>query len=427
MQYLSDVVLPSVLAVVALVLLLPACANLWWMLHAWRTPETHAGIAETRTGTQQVATFSVIVPFRHEEEAVVRATVERLLAQTYGWLEVVLSVGHDDPEAVDIAGRLSALDPGRTVISVDRSPVKNKPRQLNTALRACVGDYVVIFDAESQAHPELLAHVDTLLAETGCDVLQSGVQLINHRTSWYSLRNCMEYFFWFRSRLHLHARHGFIPLGGNTVFLRRSLLMEVGGWDEDALTEDCELGVRLSSRGVTVAVTYDPRLATREECPDTVRALIKQRSRWNQGFLQVLAKGDWRQLPTRSQRLLARFTLLQPYFLALTFVAFPMAVAAALFSTAPLPITMITFLPLVPTLGSLMFEAVALREFGRELKLPIGPRDHARLVLSTLPYQVLLGYAAGRAMVRHVRGHDNWEKTPHAGHHLVPALSGAAA
>lgn len=427
MQYLSDYVLPCALAVLALVLLIPACTNLWWMMHAWRTPATHAAIAEARTGSGEPAGFSAIVPFRHEEEAVVRATVERLLAQTYSWVEVVLSVGHDDPEAVDIARRLSTLDPERTVVSIDHSPVKNKPRQLNTALRACVGDYVVIFDAESQAHPELLAHVDRLLAATDCDVLQSGVQLINHRTSWYSLRNCMEYFFWFRSRLHLHAQHGFIPLGGNTVFMRRSLLVEVGGWDESALTEDCELGVRLSSRGVRVAVTYDPRLATREECPDTVSALVKQRSRWNQGFLQVLAKGDWRNLPSRRQRLLARFTLLQPYLLALTFAAFPVAVAASIWLSAPLPITMITFLPLVPTLGSLMFECAALREFGRELRLPVGPRDYVRLVLSTIPYQVLLGYAAGRAMVRQLRGRDEWEKTPHAGHHLVPGMAGATA
>lgn len=427
MQYLTGFVLPCALAALALVLLAPACANLWWMMHAWRTPETHAGIAESGAESVETATFSVIVPFRHEEEAVVRATVERLLAQTYGWLEIVLSVGHDDPEAIEIARRLSFIDPERTVVSVDRSPVKNKPRQLNTALRACVGDFVVIFDAESQAHPELLSHVDGLLAATGCDVLQSGVQLINHRTSWFSLRNCMEYFFWFRSRLHLHAQHGFIPLGGNTVFLRRSLLQEVGGWDENALTEDCELGVRLSSRGVRVAVTYDPRLATREESPDTVGALIRQRSRWNQGFLQVLAKGDWRTLPTAGQRLLARFTLLQPYLLAVTFAAFPVAIAAALWSGAPLPVTMVTFLPLVPTVGSLLFEAAALREFGRELRLPVGARDYARLVLSTIPYQLVLGYAAGRAMVRHVRGRDEWEKTPHAGHHLVPALSGSAA
>jgi hypothetical protein len=39
---------------------------------------------------------------------------------------------------------------------------------------------------------------------------------MNVRSSWWSLRNCVEYYFWFRSRLHFHADQRFIPLGGNT-------------------------------------------------------------------------------------------------------------------------------------------------------------------------------------------------------------------
>jgi cellulose synthase/poly-beta-1,6-N-acetylglucosamine synthase-like glycosyltransferase len=304
-------------------------------------------------------------------------------------------------------------------VSVDTSPTKNKPRQLNAALRECSHEYVAVFDAESLTHPELFVHADAMLSSTGCDVLQCGVQLVNHRTAWFSLRNCLEYFFWFRSRLHLHAHHGFIPLGGNTVFIRRSMLDELGGWDERALTEDCELGVRLSSHGVSVAVTYDPRLVTREETPETVQALVRQRSRWNQGFLQVLAKGEWRRLPTRRQRLLARYTLLQPFFQALTFAALVVAIVATLTVKLPLAIAMLTFLPLVPTVAMVLFECAVLREFGRDLDLPIDARDYARLVLSTLPYVTVLGYAALRALVREWGGRDDWEKTPHAGHHIA--------
>ena len=80
---------------------------------------------------------------------------------------------------------------------------------------------------------------------------------MNFHSSWYTLRNCLEYFFWFRSRLHLHAQHGFIPLGGNTVFVRTDLLRDTGGWDGECLAEDCDLGVRLSSVGKKVVVAYD--------------------------------------------------------------------------------------------------------------------------------------------------------------------------
>ena len=63
-------------------------------------------------------------------------------------------------------------------------------------------------------------------------------------------------------------------------------------------------------------MAYEPRLATREETPATIERLVKQRTRWNQGFLQVLRKGDWRRLPTRRQRVLALFTLAFPFLQA---------------------------------------------------------------------------------------------------------------
>jgi cellulose synthase/poly-beta-1,6-N-acetylglucosamine synthase-like glycosyltransferase len=424
----SAIALTAFILLLTIALLAPACVNLWWMLHAWRSPETNAAIAGAPPGTTPTTSFSAIVPFRHEAEEVVRGTVGRLLVQSHPRVEVVLAVGDDDPVSVDIARRLEQENLGRIRVSIDTNTVKNKPKQLNTALAACAGEFVTVFDAESLTHPDLLASADAVLASTGAEVLQYGVQLVNHRTRWFSLRNCLEYYFWFRSRLHLHAQKGFIPLGGNTVFLRRQLLVDVGGWDETALTEDADLGVRISVRKVGVAVAYDARLVTREETPDTLRSLVKQRSRWNQGFLQVLTKGDWRNLPTRRQRLLAQFTLLQPYLQALTFLAIPVGIAVAVTGGLALPVALLTFTPLVPTLATVMFEAAALREFGRTLELPVGLRDYARLVLSAIPYQLVMGYAALRALLREWRGRSDWEKTHHAGNHLAPTpIAGTAA
>ena len=178
---------------------------------------------------------------------------------------------------------------------MDDNVPKNKPKALNTALPHCRGDVVGVFDAEDEVHPRAARARRPRFRATGADVVQGGVQLINFHSSWYSLRNCLEYFFWFRSRLHLHAASGFIPLGGNTVFVRTDVLREVGGWDVDCLAEDCDLGrAALAVRG-KVVVAYDSDVVTREETPATADGLLKQRTRWNQGFLQVLRKEcEWR-------------------------------------------------------------------------------------------------------------------------------------
>jgi cellulose synthase/poly-beta-1,6-N-acetylglucosamine synthase-like glycosyltransferase len=309
---------------------------------------------------------------------------------------------------------------------MDHSVPKNKPKGMNTALPHCRGDIVGVFDAEDEVQPDLLRQVDARFNATDADVVQGGVQLMNLQTSWWSLRNCLEYYFWFRSRLHFHAEQRFIPLGGNTVFTKTRLLREHGGWDPECLAEDCEIGVRLSTSGARVAVAYDPQAVTREETPDTVKSLVKQRTRWDQGFLQVLRKGEWRRLPSRRQRWLARYTLAMPFLQAATGLLLPLSLVAMLFVKVPVPVTLLTFLPLTPTIVTLAVEAAGLDEFGRAFGVRVRARDVLRLVLGTFPYQMLLAFAALRSVWREARGHGGWEKTSHSNVHRTSTTPAAA-
>lgn len=398
-----------------------ATLTLVLMLHAWRTPRA---LEQTRFGSEDAAasgSFSLMVPARHEE-AVLGVTLDGLARCEHPMFEVLAIIGHDDPGTREVAEAAAARSNGRIRVIVDEHDEKNKPKALNTALPHCRGLYVGVFDAEDVVHPDLLRRVSLLFADESVDVVQGGVQLINHDSSWYSLRNVLEYYFWFKSRLHFQAARRFIPLGGNTVFVRTSLLRSVGGWDQNCLAEDCELGARLSVGGHRTIVAYDPEVATREETPDSLRSLVKQRTRWNQGFLQVLGKGHWRRLPWR-QRSLALYTLGMPFFQGFTGAFFPIALLTMVVASAPVGLTMLTFVPIMPTLAVLVSESVGLREFGREFDRRIRVRDYVRLVVGALPYQLLLSFAAIRAVSRHVRGRDDWEKTEHIGAHLAAATA----
>ncbi len=412
-----DVVLAVGLVLLSLLLTVLAGVTLWWMLHAWRTPADLKDTEFDRAPDDPALSFSLIVPARHEQ-AVLAATLTKLGAMSHPNFEILVVVGHDDPETEQVAREVEAAAPKRVRVFVDESVPKNKPKALNLALQHCRGDVVGVFDAEDDVDPRLLRVVDTAFRRQEAHVVQGAVQLIDFRSSWYSMRNCLEYFFWFRSRLHLHARHGFIPLGGNTVFVRTDLLRAVGGWDAECLAEDCELGVRLSALGAKVAVAYDPHLVTREETPHQVKDLVKQRTRWNQGFLQVFNKGLWRDLPTRRQRLLARFTLSQPFLQAFAGIAIPLSIVCALFVRVPVALALFTFLPAIPTMAMAAFEVVGLREFCRVYYIRARWTDYVILLVGTPFYQVLLGVAALRAVVRELRGQRGWEKTSHTGAHL---------
>ena len=376
--------------------------------------------------------FTILLPCRKEPEAVMRATLDRLLSQSHRRLDVIISTGHDDPETIAIAERLAAEHPGRVSVSVDHSVPKNKPKQMNTALGMCRGDIIGIFDAESVAAPELIAHVDATFHQRGADVVQGAVQLINFQDSWFSLRNCLEYYIWFRSRLHQQTRGGFIPLGGNTVFLRRDLLEEIGGWDGNCLAEDCDLGVRLSTLGRRIEVGYAPHLVTREETPESVTKLVKQRTRWALGFMQVYAKGLWRRVPGFRTRAFAWWTLTQFPLLALSGVLIPIGIAFALVFKFPLWVTLAAFLPLVPTLLTVALDVHILRDFGRDMQVKVRPRDYLSLVVMTPIYQGVLAFSALRAFWKLITRDFAWEKTDHSGAHLhlvtghTPAAPGTA-
>jgi 4-amino-4-deoxy-L-arabinose transferase-like glycosyltransferase len=165
-------------------------------------------------------------------------------------------------------------------------------------------------------------------------------------------------------------------------------------------------------------VVYEPELVTREECPPTLRAFARQRTRWSQGYLQTLSRGYWRRLPRR-QRALGAYILAMPYLMALAWLMIPVALATAIALKAPVPITLISFLPALPILSILAMEVVGLGQFCRLYGERASARDYGRLVLGLPLYQTVLAFASARAVVREVRGVRGWEKTAHHGLHLV--------
>lgn len=418
-----NIILWSVIVLAALYLFALSTFTLVTMLWEWREIRTTSRGEET----ERRLSFSLLAPARHEA-AVFGATLDSLASLDHPDYEVLAIVGHDDPDTRRVAEEAAARHPQVIRVIIDTHEEKSKPKALNTALPHCRGDVIGIFDAEDIAHPKLLRAVERTMLKDRSAAVQAGVQLVNFWSKWYTLRNTLEYYFWFRSRLTFQAEHKFIPLGGNTVFMRRRVVCELGGWDADCLAEDCEIGVRLSSHGLPVSVMYDPELVTREEAPVTLGQFIKQRTRWNQGFIQVLLKGEWRRLPGRRQRALAVFTLLTPFLLASSGLLFLLSVASMLFVPLPDGWSLLTFLPLLPMLATLVAECVGLHDLGQVVGRRPKIRHYLFLVIGLAPFQGLLMFASLRACWRTIAGRTSWEKTTHVGAHLsAPAAVATAA
>jgi glycosyltransferase XagB len=401
------------------------------MLYAWENRGQRAFSSMPRHQAAPERSFTVLLPARHEE-AVIQQTIEQVVSLNYprALVQVLVVIEASDHGTIakvhEKLDELAARGIGNVqLITFDEPPI-NKPHGLNIGLRQATGDVVTIFDAEDEPHPDILAMVNTLMVSAGAPVVQCGVQLMNYADHWFSALNVLEYFFWFKSRMHYHASVGMVPLGGNTVFIRRDLLERLGGWDERCLTEDADIGIRLSASGVPIRVVYDDQYVTREETPPTAGQFIKQRTRWNQGFLQVLLKGDWRRLPTLPQRLLALYTLAFPLLQGLTALYIPLSLWLILGAKVAVPIAMISTLPLYMLLVQFAISVAGLYEFTGVHRLRPSLLSPLRLLVAYLPYQLMLGIASVRAVVRLGLGANGWEKTRHVGAHRAPAHDPAA-
>ena len=81
---------------------------------------------------------------------------------------------------------------------------------------------------------------------------------------------------------------GLVPQHGGTVAgVRLSALREIGGWNDNSLTEDTDLTYRLLLAGWKTV--YQNRSECYEEVPETWQARIKQLMRWAKGHNQALA------------------------------------------------------------------------------------------------------------------------------------------
>jgi cellulose synthase/poly-beta-1,6-N-acetylglucosamine synthase-like glycosyltransferase/pyruvate/2-oxoglutarate dehydrogenase complex dihydrolipoamide acyltransferase (E2) component len=409
---------------ISIVLIIQGILTLIWMGYAWGDPANAKLHVPPEEFLQPQVSFTTLLPARHEEN-VIQDTIEAVNRIDYPdhLKEILVICRQDDTETIARAQETIDIlgNPNIKLVIFDGYPI-NKPHSLNQGLNHARNDVVCIFDAEDEPHPDIFNVVNTILLEDTVDVVQSGVQLINYQSRWFSTFNVLEYYFWFKSGLPFFSSKGEATLlGGNTVFFKRDWLDGIGGWDQENLTEDADVALRLVAEGATIKVVYDAQHATREETPSDVKSFIKQRTRWNQGFLQTFLKGDWRKLPKLRQKLTILFMLLDPFLVATLLLYLPVGIWLALTQRIPVSLALFSFIPLQLLIAQLVTFIIGLREFARTYELEYPTLMPLKLLVTFYPYQFLLMVSAFRAVYRAVVGQAAWEKTAHANLHRQPA------
>ncbi len=236
---------------------------------------------------EDLPVYTVLVPMYREAE-VLPILVHSMRRMDYplAKLDVKLVLEQDDNETIEAAKALKA-EGVFEIIRVPTSYPKTKPKACNYALRFARGEYIVVFDAEDIPEPDQLKKAVAMFKRSpqsvGC--IQARLNYFNRRENFLTRMFTLEYSNWFDYLLPgLHALKIPIPLGGTSNHFRTAVLKELGAWDPYNVTEDADLGVRMTQQGYQVAVMNS---TTFEEANGVWRSWINQRSRWIKGYMQT--------------------------------------------------------------------------------------------------------------------------------------------
>ncbi len=164
-----------------------------------------------------------------------------------------------------------------------------KAGALDAGLERATGEFVLIFDADFVAPPDMLEKTLGHFEDPQVGMVQARWGHINRDYSLLTEVQSIMLDGHFILEHGARSRSGrFFNFNGTAGIWRRSVIADAGGWQHDTLTEDLDLSYRAQMRGWRFV--YLPDLVAPAELPVEMNAFKTQQQRWAKGSVQVCKK-----------------------------------------------------------------------------------------------------------------------------------------
>jgi 1,2-diacylglycerol 3-beta-glucosyltransferase len=159
-----------------------------------------------------------------------------------------------------------------------------KSGALNQVLPLTKGEIVGVFDADAQVPKDLLRRVLPMFGKSEMGAVQVRKAIANASQNFWTRGQMAEMAFDTYIQQQRIAIGGIGELRGNGQFVRRLALERCGGWNEQTITDDLDLTIRLHLDKWNIGFLDFPPVE--EEGVTTALALWHQRNRWGEGGYQ---------------------------------------------------------------------------------------------------------------------------------------------
>lgn len=305
---------------------------------------------------------SILIP-AHNEEIVIANTIDAMLQLDYpkDKLEIIVINDGSTDSTKEIVEEYTNKDSRVILYNVPKGEGgKGKSRALNLGVKVARSPYIAVYDADNTPAPDALRYlVVQLLLHPELGAVLGKFRTVNKKKTLLTRFINIETLS-FQSILQAGRWKmlSIATLPGTNYVIRREALEQLNGWDEDAITEDSEMSVRMYMRGWKIK--FIPYSMTYEQEPEKWHVWLQQRTRWVRGNNYV-AKKFFRlrkEITSKKLRLelLYSLALYYVFFIAIIIsdLLFLLAVTNTIMITLPGPYTMVWILAVVLFFAELM-------------------------------------------------------------------------
>ena len=201
-------------------------------------------------------------------------------------LDIKILIEETDKNTIELFNTID-LPTYMSIVIVKNFGPQTKARASNYALLFATGDFLSIYDAEDI--PDRFQLIKAVMkfekSPENCAVLQGILGCYNEKENLLTKFFSTEYKTIFSYLIPGYSKlQTLVPLGGTSNHFKMNKIAECNGWDPFNVTEDAELGCKLSLMGFTVGYL---KSTTMEECPRKLSVWLKQRTRWMKGYIQT--------------------------------------------------------------------------------------------------------------------------------------------
>ena len=230
--------------------------------------------------------ITLVVP-AYNEGPVIQAALRALLQLDYPHCEILVIDDGSTDDTYDKASKI-AHESRHISIRVIHKKNSGKAEALNEGMEQARGEFVLNMDGDTKLSRNTLRACLRHFDDPRVGAVAGNVKVLNRENIWTRVQ-ALEYI---EGLAMARKAQSFMRvvnvIPGPLGMFRKSVLQQVGGYDNDTFAEDCDLTLKILMKGWHIV--YEPTAIAWVETRSSLLDLLQQRYRWTRGTLQAIRK-----------------------------------------------------------------------------------------------------------------------------------------